>query len=123
MAVLWRRHVQSLQQQPLARRIRQMIFAAHHMGDSHQRIIQRVAVEESRGAILAPDDKIPDVIGQKALGSMHQIVELNALTGGYVKTQGWLNAFVDFGLSLLRCQFAARARITRWPSGGKLRTT
>ena len=54
-------HAQRIQQHELARRIGEMIIAAQHLGDSHRRVIDGVAKEERRRAVVAPNDEIADI--------------------------------------------------------------
>ena len=64
-----------------------MIIAAQHVGDSHHRIIDGIAKEKRRGAVVAANDEITDVVRQESLRSVHRIDEFDDQITGYGKSE------------------------------------
>src|SRR5262249_32978484 len=68
---------QRLENQELARCVRQMIFAAQDVSHTHVRVIYRIAEEERSSSVGTTHDEISDVIGEKALRTVHEIQKLD----------------------------------------------
>ena len=46
-----------------------MIIAAQHLGDAHRRIIDGIAEEERRGAVVAAYDEVADIAGRRSVAA------------------------------------------------------
>src|ERR1700674_289057 len=121
MAIARRRQPQRREQQPLSGGVAQVILAAQHMRDTHQRIVERVAEKERRTAVLAPDDEVADVVGQETLCTMHQVLELDALSARHPKAQARLASLRQARRALGGAQLAAGSGVARRAAGGQLR--
>ena len=78
MAVPRRRQIQRFQNQQLARRVGEMILAAQHVADFHQRIIKRIGEKEGRRTVGATDDEVADIAAFHPLLAANEIVEYQA---------------------------------------------
>src|SRR6185295_9209258 len=116
------RHVEteSLEQQDLPRRVRQMVVAAQDVRHAHQCIVQRIAEEERRVAIRTAHDEIANVLAGKALAAAHEILKLDAPALWNMKTQAGLETARQLCIPLARRKLAAGARIARRPTGSEL---
>jgi len=94
---------------------------AQYVRDLHQCIIECIAEKKRRAAVFAPDDEIADVIGQETLGTMHQVLELDALPGGHPEAQARPAPGRQPGCALLGVQLAAGAGVARRLAGRDLR--
>src|SRR5579871_1360969 len=100
-------------QQHLARRIGEMIVPAQHVGYTHQRIVDGVREEESRGAVLPSDDEVPDLRRREYLRSVHEVHPLERRCRGHGEAQGGLEA-ACLALGALRgAQVAAGSGVAR----------
>ena len=61
MSVVGAPQLQGVQQHELTRGVRQMIVAAQHMGDAHDRVVHGIAKKERGGPVLAANDEVADV--------------------------------------------------------------
>ena len=80
--VLRHGQLQRLEHQHLPRRVGQVIVAAQHERDAHQRVVDRVREEERRAAVGATDDEVADVVAGEALLAVDDIVEADDLPDG-----------------------------------------
>src|SRR6185437_8598375 len=111
---------QCLENQPLARRITQMIDSAQHVGDAHRGIIHGIGEEKGSRPALAPYDEIPDVVGYETLRPVHQILELEHTAGSDMKAQARLAPFRQVRRALGVRETQTGPGIARWPTGGEL---
>ena len=116
-----RTQVERAQDKELARRVREVILAAQYVRDSHARIIHCVAEKERRRLIRAPHDKVADVIAQEALRAMHEIDEVDPLSGRHAKAQRGDESLRLAVRARRGVQIPAGACIARRLAGRKLR--
>ena len=116
MAIFRRGQFQRLQQQQLARGVRQMVFAAQHVGNPHQRIVYGVGEKELRRTIGPANDEIADVVAGKALQAAHPVGKFHRSPCGHPEAQGRLQAPLQSRAPFSLAQPGARAGIARWPA-------
>jgi len=99
----------------------EVILTAQHQRDAHVRIIDGVREKECRRAIGTPHHEIADVIAQKALRSVHQVIEVDAYAPWHAKTQRGGHPQGEPPGTLGCGQLAAGAGIAWRAAGGELR--
>ncbi len=114
MAIPGTAQAQCVQHHELARRVGEMIIAAQHLCDTHDRIVDGIAEEEGGSAVVAANDEVADVAGREALRPMHRIDEFNDLIFGNGKSQRRLQAPSLTLDPLSRRQMPAGPRIAWW---------
>src|SRR5678815_1677401 len=94
-----------------------MVLAAQHVRHAHGRVIDRVAEEERRGAVRAPDHEIADAVRVEALLTVYEIIEKNALVIRHAEAQRRMMPLLLPGGTLRGGESAAGAGIARRLAG------
>jgi hypothetical protein len=117
------RHAQleRLEQQDLARRVGQMIFAAQHVRHAHQRVVDSVAEKELRASVSAPHDEVTDIVAGKLLRTAHEVAELYTPASRHAESQGRRQSTPTPLVALSFGQVAAGPRVSWRSPRGELR--
>jgi hypothetical protein len=96
-----------------------MIFAAQHVGDTHQRIIHGIGEKKLRGSIGPANDEIADVVAGETLRPANPVGKFNHSASRRPETQSGLQPPLQPRLALSIAQSGAGSciawRTTRCP--------